>query len=212
HCLVQHAHEIDSVPSLAGCSGIVRDLCILGLSGRVPPQTLTELLTTLASSFKSLPSPDARPSEEHPLHRQELCLNRELVHIVTEDPPVCVVNVPPWRITTRDNRSKVVRIPDGESPPVHVGTVAQGRFSRLCDDLGQQRVLASLPSWIQRVEKSESTRGVASAQFWRGLRDALGASGYIGGPELLLPPYFKEAIAALRSKNPASLVDCQTSG
>ncbi|NBO64558.1 MAG: hypothetical protein EBU88_06900 [Acidobacteria bacterium] len=196
HCLVQHAHEIDSVPGLVGCSGIVRDLCILGLSGRVPPQTLTELLRTLASSFKSLPSPDARPSEEHPLHRQELCLNRELVHIVTEDPPVCVVNVPPWRITTRDNRSKVVRIPDGESPPVHVGTVAQGRFSRLCDDLGQQRVLASLPSWIQQVEKSESTRGVASAQFWRGLRDALKASGYIGGPELLLPPYFKEAIAA----------------
>ena len=40
------------------------------------------------------------------------------------------------------------------------------------------------------------SRGVASAQFWRGLRSAAGAFGYIGGPELLLPPYFEASIAA----------------
>jgi hypothetical protein len=104
------------------------------------------------------------------------------VHIVTEDPPVCVVEAPPWRIITKDNRSKIVLISEEGGPPTHVGTVAQGRFSRLCEIFGQQRVLESLPDWKQRTEKSENSRGVASAQFWQGLKAASGAIGYIGGP------------------------------
>ena len=37
---------------------------------------------------------------------------------------------------------------------------------------------------------------MASAQLWRGLRTAWEALGYIGGPALLLPPYFEIGIAA----------------
>jgi hypothetical protein len=170
---------------------------ILGLSGRAPRRILVEeLLTAVASSFSLLPSPDELQREEHPLHREELCLNREFGHVVTEDPPVCVVEAPPWRIITRDNRSKIVLISEEVGPSTHVGTVAQGRFSRLCAIFGQQRVLESLPDWKQRTEKSENSRGVASAQFWHGLKAASGAIGYIEGPKLLLPPYFQEAIAA----------------
>jgi hypothetical protein len=39
-------------------TGIIRKLVILGLSGRVPRRSLAELLTDVASSFKSLTFPD----------------------------------------------------------------------------------------------------------------------------------------------------------
>ena len=78
----------------------------------------------------------------------------------------------------------------------HVGTVAQGRFYRLSAMLGRDRVLSSLSEWIRTTEESERSHGVASAQLWRGLRTAWEALGYIGGPALLLPPYFEIGIAA----------------
>ncbi len=62
--------------------------------------------------------------------------------------------------------------------------------------LGQDKVLQSLHAWIVLAEKSERSRGVASAQFWRGLRLATNARGYIGGPALLLPPFFEWSIPA----------------
>ena len=88
------------------------------------------------------------------------------------------------------------KLSDVGGGPTHVGTVSQGRFSRLCTLFGRQQVLDSLPAWIQRAEQSERSRGVASAQFWRGLKTAFEAYGYIGGPELLLPPYFEVSLSA----------------
>jgi hypothetical protein len=76
-------------------------------------------------------------------------------------------------------------------PPVHIGTVLQGRNFRLCDNLGQQLVLASLSNWIQRVEKPKNTRGVASAQFWRGLPDTLGAAA-TKADQSCPPPLFQK--------------------
>jgi hypothetical protein len=41
---------------------------------------------------------------------------------------------------------------------MHVGTVAQGRFSRLCAIFGQQRVLESLPEWRSNRKIVEFSR------------------------------------------------------
>ena len=133
----------------------------------------------------------------HPLRGETPRLSRRLVDIATEDPPPSVEVVPPWRITTKNNTTRVDQLADGGGSPTHVGTVSQGRFSRLCALFGQQQVLTSLSGWITRAEQSERSRGVASAQFWKGLRAAFGAFGYIGGPELLLPPYFETSLAEI---------------
>ena len=188
--------ELGADPALAGGSGIVGDLRALGLSGRVPRETLAQLLATVASSFTSVPSPPVPAEGSHPFQRDQPSLSRDFVSISTEESPVTVEEVPPFRITTRHGKTRVDRISDGARQPVHVGTVAQGRFLRLCNLLGQDQVLNSLPTWVQQAERSERTRGVASAQFWRGLRSASGANGYMGGPALLLPPFFELTIPA----------------
>lgn len=188
--------ELGADPALIGCTGIVRDLCVLGLSGRAPRRTLAELLTSVASSFTSRANPAAPSDAHHPLRLDQPCLSRDFVSISSEEPPTLVVEAPPFRITTRHGRCRVDRVSPDAGSPTHLGTVAQSRFSRLCNLVGQDRVLQSLSSWIQQAERSERTKGVASAQFWRGLRSSLGALGYIGGPALLLPPFFELTIPA----------------
>ena len=195
--LARYANELRADPALADRSGVVRDMCILGLSGRVPRGTLAEVLTAVASGLRSKRDQANQPEVElHPLRRETLRLSRDLVEIRTEDPPPSVEVMPPWRITIKDNRTRVDKLSDVGGGPTHVGTVSQGRFSRLCTLFGRQQVLDSLPAWIQRAEQSERSRGVASAQFWRGLKTAFEAYGYIGGPELLLPPYFEVSLSA----------------
>ena len=195
--LARYANELRADPALADRSGVVRDMCVLGLSGRVPRGTLAEVLTAVAPGLRSKRDQANQPEVElHPLRRETLRLSRDLVEIRTEDPPPSVEVMPPWRITIKENRTRVDKLSDVGGGPTHVGTVSQGRFSRLCFLFGQQHVLDSLSGWIQRAEQSERSRGVASAQFWRGLRTAFGAYGYLGGPELLSPPYFAVSYSA----------------
>jgi len=162
----------------------------LGLSGRVARNALSELLASVASSFCSSCSHWDPEDVCHPLQFNQPTLARELISISTEVPPGSVVDVLPFRITTRHGRSKVYRISEDSGQAVHIGSIAPGRFARLCNIFGQDRVLTSLSSWIQQAEQSERTRGVASARFWQGLRSSLSVCGYIGGTALLLPPYF----------------------
>ena len=185
-----------SDPTVSACSGIVRDVCALGLSGLAPRHSLLALLSSVAYSFSTLAQPESRESPAHPFRDTPVRLSRDLVSITWKDPPGSVIEAPPFRITTRQGKCTVERIPETASPPVHIGTVTQGRFSRLCAQLGQDKVLQSLHAWIVLAEKSERSRGVASAQFWRGLRLATNARGYIGGPALLLPPFFEWSIPA----------------
>ena len=163
---------------------------------RVPRRTLLELLTAVAPGFRTVEAPGDQQAAEHPLRCEPLHLARGNVEIIAEDPPPSVVDVAPWRITTVGNSSRIFKTPEGGGPPVHIGTLTQGRLSRLSDLFGQQHVLHLLPDWIKKVERSERTRSVASAQLWRALRSAWGALGYIGGPELLLPPFFEVTIPA----------------
>jgi len=196
HTLLRALAAFGPDPFLTECCEVIRDLCALGLCGDVPRQTLTSLLASIANGFTSpIDSPTGEPrGDEHPLRREHLRLSRDFISIDTEDPPESVVEVPPYRITTHHNKSSVTKHSDNADQPVHVGTVTQGRFTRLCSLFGQSRVLASLSTWIGQAESSERSRGVASAQFWSQLRQATSAIGYIGGPPLLLPPYFSRSI------------------
>ena len=127
--LARYNCELNADPVLADRSGVVRDICILGLSGRVPRDTLAEVLTAVASGFRSMNGPAEPPEvEAHPLRRETPRLSRAQVDIRTEDPPPCIEVVPPWRITTNGNRTRVDKLSDEGGSPTHVDTVTQGRF------------------------------------------------------------------------------------
>ncbi len=182
---------------LAECPDIIRDICALGLSGLTSRRTLTRLLHCIANHLTSPKGPsstDDAMRDAHPFMGEQACLSRDFISIETEDPPECIIEAPPYRVITRHNKCKVTREAGDACPQIHVGTVTQGRFLRLCSLFGQEKVLTSLSGWIQQAEQTEATHGVASAQFWSKLRQATGATGYIGGPPLLLPPYFARAM------------------
>ena len=182
---------------LAECPDIIRDICALGLSGLTSRRTLTGLLNCIANHLTSPKGPsstDDAMRDAHPFMGEQACLSRDFISIETEDPPECIIEAPPYRVITRHNKCKVTREAGDACPQIHVGTVTQGRFLRLCSLFGQEKVLTSLSGWIQQAEQTEATHGVASAQFWSKLRQATGATGYIGGPPLLLPTYFARAM------------------
>ena len=88
----------------------------------------------------------------------------------------------------------------------HIATVNQGRWRLLAGAYDDSRVgeeaqrefvesvCAALPGWVAQVEKDEASRGVASAQFWHGVRVILDAECVVGCNPLVAPSSFPVAV------------------
>ena len=101
------------------------------------------------------------------------------------------VAVPGPETGTRTYGDFVVTTRDGQR---HVGTTAQGRWGLLVSEYDAGEVCGALPEWIAWVEQEETSRGVPSAQFFKGLKTALALDGIYGCCPLLAPSPFQRSI------------------
>ena len=71
----------------------------------------------------------------------------------------------------------------------HVVTLAQGLWALLVAGYDPQDLCTALPGWTAQAEKDseESSRGVASQQFWLGIRAVLEADCIVGCNPLMAP-------------------------
>ena len=127
-------------------------------------------------------------------------LSTERVEWCFEDETAGTDTVGGYTIRTKDG---LVRIVEGVR---HIATVNQGRWRLLAGAYDDSRVgeeaqrefvesvCAALPGWVAQVEKDESSRGVASAQFWHGVRIIVEAECVVGCNPLVAPSSFPVAV------------------
>ena len=98
-------------------------------------------------------------------------------------------DIRPFLVKTKDG---LVRNCEGER---HVGTIAQGRWGILVSEYDPDEVCPALPKWIAWAEKEESSRGVPSVQFFKGLKTALELDCIYGCCPLVVPSSFPRSIS-----------------
>ena len=75
-----------------------------------------------------------------------------------------------------------------------MGTISQGRWNLLASANDVEDVCAALPWWIARVEQEEKSKGIPSAQFWKGIKIVLDLDCSIGCNPRVAPSCFPQAL------------------
>jgi len=167
---------IADVLALGHCPSPATD-CLRSLCLALAPHLRTNLKTEPRAE------PDAGPLTWVPVR-----LAVDKVEFVCLDETAGTETYEEYTVTTQDG---LARIREGNR---HVATVNQGRWGLLKGAYNARDVCAALPAWVAQVEKEEATKGVASAQFWSGVRAALDADCIVGCNPLVAPSSFQAAI------------------
>ena len=167
------------------------DLLALGASPDVCRETLLKLVLWLAPSLRTAGAGDGdvEMRDRGPLMWAPVSIGRDLVEFQFRDPTAGTRTYGEFVVTTKDG---LVRICEGQR---HVGTIGQGRWGLLVSEYDADEVCRALPKWIAWVEQEETSRGVPSAQFLKGLKTALALDGIYGCCPLVAPSSFQKSIS-----------------
>ena len=175
------------------------ELVELGHCPDMPLSCLRSLVLGLAPHLRTA-NMRVEQADGGPLMWDPVVLSTERVEWCFEDETAGTDTVGGYTIRTKDG---LVRIVEGVR---HIATVNQGRWRLLAgayDDSGVgeeaqreyvESVCAALPGWVAQVEKDEASRGVASAQFWHGVRVIVDAECVVGCNPLVAPSSFPVAV------------------
>ena len=172
-------------------TGPILDMLALGHSPDVTADCLRELCIGLAPYLRTTTSADVDADmrdDENPLTWAPVRLSTERVAFQFTDETAKTEIHGPYQVEIKDGLTRVTQADR------HVATLAQGRWAMLVAGYDPQDLCAALPGWAAQAEKEESSRGVASQQFWHGIRAVLEADGIVGCNPLLAPSSFPVAV------------------
>ena len=165
----------------------IADIVALGHCPAISADCLRSLCLALAPHLGSATAPRA-DVDVSPLTWEPVRLAVDRVEFAWLDDTAGTETLGQYTATTRDG---LTRIQEGDK---HVATVSQGRWGLLKSAYDARDVCAALPAWAAQVDKEETSKGVASAQFWHGVRAVLDAECVVGCNPLVAPSSFPVAI------------------
>ena len=185
------AHGLVSLTSSTDLAGRrtapIADMLALGHCPEISTACLRSLCLALAPHLRSRTVLPEEP-DRGPLTWEPVRLATDRVEFVWLDETAGTETLGQYTVTRRDG---LAWIREGGR---HIGTVTQGRWGLLHGAYDAPDICAALPAWIARVEKEESSKGVASAQFWSRVQEVLDAECIVGCNPLVAPSSFPVAI------------------
>ena len=165
----------------------IMDILALGNCPEVSVDCLKSLCVALAPHLRSTHEVTAEP-DGGPLTWSPVRLAVDKVEFVWNDTTAGSIEIGQYTVVTKDGLTRV------NLGGHHVATMTQGRWGLLTAAYDPQDVCAALPAWVAQVEKDEATKGVATSQFWHGIRAVLDAECIVGCNPLVAPSSFPVAI------------------
>ena len=163
------------------------DVLALGQCPEVSIDCLKSLCMALAPHLRSTSERMVEP-DGGPLTWSPVRLAVDKVEFIWTDTTAGSKEIGQYTVATKDG---LTRVSLGSR---HMATLSQGRWGILTAAYDPEDVCAALPAWVAQVEKDEATKGVATSQFWHGVRAALNAECIVGCNPLVAPSSFPIAL------------------